>query len=318
MAVSVSKVVLEMTKIIQKIKPTALVVYGDRYETFAASVAGHENNLIVAHIEGGDITNGGTHDDNLRHAITKLSHLHFPTNKLSYKKILSLGEETWRVNMVGFSALDLIKNNDFTKKNIIIKKYNLDKKEPIILFTLHPMSFSISKTKKEINSSTEALKKIIKLFRSRCIITFPNSDAGSEYILEKLRTLKNFSNKVTLHRSLGSSDYWGILDLVNYGFKVICVGNSSSGIKETTAFGCPTINIGDRQKGRLAGKNILHSHANPEEIFQKIKRCIKNNKFYDKFKNKQNPYGDGETGKKIVSVLNKVKLNEKYLIKKNI
>ena len=109
MAVSVSKVVLEMTKIIQKIKPTALVVYGDRYETFAASVAGHENNLIVAHIEGGDITNGGTHDDNLRHAITKLSHLHFPTNKLSYKKILSLGEETWRVNMVGFSAFDLIK-----------------------------------------------------------------------------------------------------------------------------------------------------------------------------------------------------------------
>ncbi len=192
MAVSVSKVVLEMTKIIQKIKPTALVVYGDRYETFAASVAGHENNLIVAHIEGGDITNGGTHDDNLRHAITKLSHLHFPTNKLSYKKILSLGEETWRVNMVGFSALDLIKNNDFTKKNIIIKKYNLDKKEPIILFTLHPMSFSISKTKKEINSSTEALKKIIKLFKSRCIITFPNSDAGSEYILEKLRKLKNF------------------------------------------------------------------------------------------------------------------------------
>ena len=318
MAVSISKIILKLTKVIQKIKPMAIVVYGDRYETFGATIAGHENNLVVAHIEGGDITSGGTHDDNIRHAITKLAHLHFPTNSLSYKKILSLGEEKWRVNMVGFTAIDLIKNNNFTAVNEVVNKYNIKRKTPVVLFTLHPLSTSISKTKKETDNAISALNRVIRTFNARCIVTYPNNDTGSRYIIEKINLLFKKNSTVTIHKSLGRKNYWGLLNLARSGYKVICVGNSSSGIKETTAFSCPTVNIGDRQKGRLAASNISNAKADKKIIFNQISRFITNDKIYNMAKKCNNPYGIGDAGKKIASILEKIELNEKYLVKKNI
>ena len=146
MAISVSKVIYKLTETIQKIKPDILIIHGDRFETLGAAIAGHENNIITAHIEGGDMTFGGTHDDNIRHAITKLAHIHYTTNKFSYRRVLSLGEEKSRVKLVGFTAIDLIKSKDYTKQDEILKKYNFNIEKPIFLFTMHPLSFSLSTT----------------------------------------------------------------------------------------------------------------------------------------------------------------------------
>ncbi len=316
MAISVSRVIKALTIVIQRIKPNILIVYGDRFETLGATIAGHENNIIIGHIEGGDKTFGGTHDDNIRHAITKLSHFHFTTNKDSYARVLALGEEKWRVKHTGFPAIDLIKRKDYTDKGSIIEKYKLKKECPILLFTLHPLSFSFDKTKREIDSCIKAIRKSINTFNAICIITYPNNDFGSKYIIQKIKIFKSKHKNVLLYRSLGRKDYWGVMNLVRFNFKVICIGNSSSGIKESTAFSCPTINIGDRQKGRLAGKNILHCSAEEYNIFNLIKKCIKDKVFIKQCKNFENPYGKGNAGKKIANFLNKLNLNQNTLIKK--
>ena len=316
MAISISIVIKKLTDIIQKIKPDVLVVYGDRFETLGATIAGHENNIIVAHIEGGDITNGGTHDDNIRHAITKLSHLHFTTNKFSYRRVIALGEQKWRVKLAGFTAIDLIKRKDFTGKNEIIGKYNLARERPLLLLTMHPLSFSLSDTKKEIDSTLKGIEKLFKSFKVDCIITYPNNDAGSEYILKKIKNFNSKNKNVILIKSLGRKDYWGAMNLIKSKFKVICIGNSSSGIKESAAFPCPTINIGNRQKGRLAPNNIIHCPANSEIILNKIIKILKSNNIYKKYKKIDNPYGKGYAGRIIASYLASFKIEQKLIVKK--
>ena len=316
MAISVSKTIFELTKIIQNIKPNLLVVHGDRFEALGAAIAAHENNIGLAHLEGGDITMGGTHDDNIRHSITKLAHLHFPTNNISYKRILALGEEKWRTKMFGFTGLDPIKNKEFSSKEKIIKKYNLCLTQPIMLFTFHPLSSNLKKTDIEIKNTVSAIKSIVKRYNVKCLITFPNNDSGNDLIINKVNELKNYSKNVNVFKSVGRRDYWGLLNLAREQFKIVCVGNSSSGIKETTPFACPTVNIGDRQKGRAYAKNILQTKANKIEIEKNIEKSLFNKKFLKICQNCKNPYGQGNAGKKIANVLSKINLNEKLLVKK--
>ena len=294
MAVAMSKIIYEVTKIIQKTRPSIFFSYGDRYETFAAAIAAHQNNTVLMHAEGGDVTSGGTHDDNIRHAISKLAHFHFPTNKDSYKRLLSLGEEKWRVNLVGFTAIDLIKEKEYSNTIYLKSKYNLSSTNPVILFTQHPISNNFKNTEKEIDSSIRALKKIIKLYNAKCFLTYPNSDAGSMIIIKKLKKFASETKDIILTKSLGRKDYWGILSLaLDPQYKIVCVGNSSSGIKETPSFYCPTVNIGSRQLGRLQGKNVINCSQNTNEIVHAIKRSLTDNKFLKLCKTSKNPYGIG-------------------------
>ncbi len=315
MAISISKVIQKITEIFLKIQPFILVVYGDRYETLGAVVAAHENNILIAHLEGGDITSGGTHDDNIRHAITKLSHLHFATNKRSFKKIIALGEEKWRICLSGFTALDLIKEKDYTPKELILKKYKLKKDYPILLFTFHPLSSDMKGTIEEMDNAIKALERAIKKYKASCIITYPNNDAGNKYIIKKIQGLCKLNQNVQIYKSLGRKDYWGIMNLAKNNFNVVCIGNSSSGIKESTAFKCPTINIGSRQKGRLSGENIVHVQAKSHEILNAINKCLFNQDFLTKVFKCKNPYGKGNAGDKIVKVLAETALNNTYLLK---
>ena len=148
------------------------------------------------------MTFGGTHDDNIRHAITKLAHIHYTTNKFSYRRVLSLGEEKSRVKLVGFTAIDLIKSKDYTKQDEILKKYNFNIEKPIFLFTMHPLSFSLSTTKKEINASLNALSKAINKFNADCIITYPNNDAEGNS--KSIKSFNNSNKNVRLYKSLGA------------------------------------------------------------------------------------------------------------------
>ncbi len=315
---AISEVIAELAPKLTRFNPDIFLAYADRYESFAAIVTATQMNIPTAHVEGGDITEGGALDDSIRHAMTKLSHFHFTTNSEASNRIMSMGEEKWRVKTVGFPAIDLVKFGNYASEGQIEKKLNIDGSRPIIIFTQHSVTTEYIKAKNQLIHSMTALIKIAKK-GAQVIITYPNNDVGGEVIKEYLNKFFNKKDKnIKIIKSLGRFYYHGILALTkNKKSRIVCVGNSSSGIKETPFFGCPTVNIGTRQKGRLRAKNVIDTHYNSKEIYQAILKCINDKKFIRKCKSVKNPYKGGNAGVLIADYLSKIKLDlEKILRKK--
>ena len=312
--------VLSIAKALSKIKPDIFVVYADRFEGFAAVIAATQMNIPTAHIEGGDITEGGALDDSVRHAMTKLAHIHFTTNQQASNRLLAMGEAPWRVHTVGFPAIDLIQESNFATSSELVNLYNLDLKKPIVLFTQHSVTTEFHEATKQIKPALYALKKLA-IEGVQIIITYPKNDAGGRKIIDTINDFKNseFANidNIQIYSSLGRYNYHGILALASDSSnKICCVGNSSSGIKETPAFGCPTVNIGSRQEGRLRADNVIEAEYDIDSIYDAINTC-----FYDKNFRKisfscVNPYGIGDAGIKIAKVLSETEINPKKLLRK--
>jgi len=309
--------VVEIGKVLSKLRPDIMVVYADRFEGLAAVIASTQMNIPTVHIEGGDLTEGGALDDSVRHAMTKLSHLHFTTNQQATNRVLAMGEEAWRVHTVGFPAIDMINDGNYAKIEEIKSLLNLDLKKPIILFTQHSVTTEFNKSKDQIRASLKALEKHATE-GAQVLITYPNNDAGGSQIINEIETLKkqNLEN-IHIQISLGRYLYHGLLALAKYEeIKIVCVGNSSSGIKETPVFGCPTINIGSRQEGRLRGENVIDVGYEPEAIYKAINDGLNSSSFRDIARNTSNPYYIGDAGKKIAEILATLDINQKLLRKK--
>jgi UDP-N-acetylglucosamine 2-epimerase (non-hydrolysing)/GDP/UDP-N,N'-diacetylbacillosamine 2-epimerase (hydrolysing) len=308
--------VLSISSALQKFMPDIFVVSADRFEGFAALIASTQMNIPTAHIEGGDITEGGALDDSVRHAMTKLAHLHFTTNEQSSNRILAMGEESWRVHTVGFPVIDLIAEKRYAASEEIVRQLSLDLSRPIILFTQHSVTTEFEDSFAQLKPSLDAIRELSSR-GVQVIMTYPNNDAGGEAIVVSIKALDSESLPgIQVHRSLGRYAYHGVLALAwNPDVKVACVGNSSSGIKETPAFGCPTVNIGSRQEGRLRGNNVLDAGYSCKEIVSAVERCFDNEGFREKCKKTNNPYYIGNAGKKIASVLAEVPLDQKLLRK---
>jgi UDP-hydrolysing UDP-N-acetyl-D-glucosamine 2-epimerase len=316
-ASNISKIISDLTKILKKEKPSAMIVNADRFETFAAGIASSQMSIPTIHIEGGDVTSGGTLDDNVRHALTKLSHLHFVTNKKSYQNLLSLGEEKFRIFNVGLASNDLINKKLFINKKIIKNKFKLKFRNTII-FTFHSYGPDLIKIKNEINILCQCLDYLLKN-KFNIIATYPNNDHGSDIIIRKLKRFKkiNKNENFNLVKSLGNEIFYSILNL-NKTENVIMMGNSSSGIKESAIFKCPVINIGERQEGRYKPINVINTECNKKKILKNIKYSLQNKKYKNLLKNLKNPYFRKTSGKKIVQVLSKIKLDKNILIKKHL
>ncbi len=308
--------ILSVGEAIKKIQPDIMVVYADRFEGFAAVIAATQMNIPTAHIEGGDLTEGGALDDSVRHAMTKLSHLHFTTNQQASNRIIGMGEEAWRVHTVGFPAIDMISEGNYATQDEIVEKLKLDLNRPIVLFTQHSVTTEFDLAVKQIIPSLRALEDLEKS-DMQIVVTYPNNDAGGLAIIKKLEELDARSiDNIQVHRSLGRYFYHGLLALAKkIENRVVCVGNSSSGIKETAAFGCPTVNIGSRQKGRLRGKNVLDTDYKKESIIDAVKKCIEDKNFRERCAKTDNPYYMGNAGKKIAKVLCEVQLDEELIRK---
>ena len=202
--------ILEISKVLAKMKPDIMVVYADRFEGLAAVIASSQMNIPTAHIEGGDITEGGALDDSVRHAMTKLSHIHFTTNQEASNRILGLGEEEWRVHTVGFPAIDLISENNFATKDEIVSELDLDLNKPIILFTQHSVTTEFDQSVDQINPCLEGLARLSNE-DIQIIITYPNNDAGGKQIIQRINEFSESSNSnIQVHRSLGRYLYHGI------------------------------------------------------------------------------------------------------------
>ncbi|MBL1140600.1 MAG: UDP-N-acetylglucosamine 2-epimerase (hydrolyzing) [Proteobacteria bacterium] len=308
---------LSISQVLDEERPDLMVVYADRFEGFAAVIAASQMNIPVAHIEGGDLTEGGALDDSVRHAMSKLSHLHFTTNKEASNRILGMGEEAWRVHTVGFPAIDMISEGLYATEIEVTEQLKLDLQRPFVLFTQHSVTTEFDQVGEQIVSSLEAMKMLAKE-GIQVILTYPNNDAGGQVIIDNLELLSGEClRNIQLHRSLGRYLYHGVLALAkNKDINVACVGNSSSGIKETPVFGCPTVNIGSRQQGRLRGGNVIDVNYCADEIADAVKKCFNDIKFRNICSSTDNPYYLGGAGVKIADILANVKIDQKLLRKR--
>jgi UDP-N-acetylglucosamine 2-epimerase (non-hydrolysing)/GDP/UDP-N,N'-diacetylbacillosamine 2-epimerase (hydrolysing) len=262
------------------------------------------------------LTEGGALDDSVRHAMTKLAHLHFTTNQQATNRILAMGEESWRVHTVGFPAIDLISEGRYAKQQEVVDALGLDLKRPIVLFTQHSVTTEFDQASSQLHPSTEAMRELAAQ-GVQVILTYPNNDAGGRAIISDLQALeKRGIEGFQIRRSLGRHLYHGVLALAqDPTMRVACVGNSSSGIKETPAFGCPTVNIGSRQEGRLRGANVIDAGYVRIQIVDSVLRCLHDEAFRTVCRNVENPYYLGDAGKKIASVLAEVPLNQALIRK---
>ena len=311
-AYAIGSGIVNLSGALANLKPDVLLVYADRFEAFAAVIAGTQMGIPTAHVEGGDYTEGGALDDTVRHAMTKLAHLHFTTNEQASERVRRMGEEDWRIHAVGLPALDLVAAGHYAKAQEVYDRYHLDPKRPILLFTQHSVTTEFEQAARQVRPSLAALAEATKSLDCQAIITFPNDDAGGRRIVTELEQLRRCQIPgIQIHHSLGRYFYHGVLNIA-----AACMGNSSSGIKETLAFHCPCINIGSRQRGRLRGQNVIDVGYNQREILAAIERCLKDESFRRQVRAAVNPYGAGNAGARIADVLATIDLNPALVQKK--
>lgn len=308
-AEAIGKGIVGLAGVLTKMNPNFLLVHGDRYESLAAMIAGTQTNIPTGHIEGGDYTEGGAPDDSVRHAMTKLAHLHFATNESSAERIRRLGEEEWRIFVVGLPSLDLIGAGAFASPTELTADLGLDPERPIVLFCQHSVATEADRAAEQVGPSLAALK-ILAADGFQVVVTYPNNDAGGRRIIEQIEALRG-SSGVQVHPSLGRWRFHGILNLIGRVGRGAFVGNSSAGIKETPALGCPVVNIGPRQQGRLRADNVLDVPYDAAAIEAAVRRATFDEGFRMQSRNCHNPYGAGYAGPQIARVLAEVPLDER-------
>jgi UDP-hydrolysing UDP-N-acetyl-D-glucosamine 2-epimerase len=248
--------IISLSRILDELRPDFLVVYADRFESFAAMITGTQMNIPTVHIEGGDYTEGGALDDSVRHAMTKLAHLHFTTNEQAAERVRRLGEEPWRVFNVGFPALDLVAAGEFATLESILAEFKLVADRPVVLFCQHSVTTEFDQAAQQVRPALEALERLARE-GYQVMITYPNNDAGGRRIIDEIKAVEQKRVPgIRFSSSLGRFRFHGFLNAIGK-FGGAFVGNSSAGIKETPVFGCPAVNIGSRQQGRLRGDNVL-------------------------------------------------------------
>ena len=308
--------VLSVARALEAIDPDLLVIYADRFEGFAALVAGTQMAIPTAHVEGGDITEGGALDDSVRHAMTKLAHLHFATNADAAWRIRAMGEEDWRVHDVGFPAIDLIAAGEFTAPAAVRARYGLDLARPLVVFTQHSVATRFERAAAEVRPSLAALGRLAA-GGAQVIVTYPNNDAGGRRIIAAIEAWAAAAPVgIQVHKSLGRADYHGLLNLCSREGRGVCAGNSSSGIKETPAFGCPAVDIGNRQDGRLAADNLIRVGYDEGAIYAALHRALDDEAFRARCRDCPNPYGMGDSGHRIAEVLAAIELGPHLVAKR--
>lgn len=315
-ALAIGTGILSTARALHSLRPDILVVYADRFEGFAALTAGTQMGVPTAHVEGGDITEGGALDDSIRHAMTKLAHLHFTTNAEAHWRVCAMGEEPWRVHNVGFPAIDLITAGELTSPETILARYRLDPERPLVVFTQHSVAIQFEQAAEQIEPSLAALTRLAAR-DVQIVVTYPNNDAGGRKIINTIDAwAATAPNSIQIHKSVGRADYHGLLNVCGGVGTGVCVGNSSSGIKETPAFGCPCVDIGSRQRGRLAAENVLHADYDADAIFAAVETALFDEAFRSTCREIDNPYGEGDSGRRIAEVLATVQLGPRLITKK--
>ena len=274
-------------RVLKVISPNLIVIHGDRVETLAASIYCNLNNILISHIEGGEVS--GTVDESIRHATTKLSHVHFVSNDKAKNILRRMGEIKKNIYVIGSPEVDIMIGKNLPSQGEVLKRYNINF-ENYAIFLFHPVT---TLKKEDIAKQCNILFNVLTKSLKNYVVIFPNNDTFSKIILNFIKKLKSFKN-VKILPSLRFEFYLTLLKNSNF-----IIGNSSSGIREAPVYGVQTINLGERQKNRADNKSIINLKF--EE--KKILRTINNLK---KIKNKKKfIFGHGGSAKKFIQVINK-------------
>lgn len=301
-ATSMGLGMIGFAKAYSRLKPDIVVVLGDRFELSSAVATAVPFRIPVAHIHGGEVTEGAM-DELFRHAITKMSHIHFPAAKKYAERIIQMGECPKNVFCFGAPGLDNVSRLRMLNKNQLAIKLKIPSEKAWGIVTYHPVTLEKDSVETQIKELLSAVKNITELY---WVFTMPNADTESRKILKMIETfVQNNPKKGKLFSSLGQLRYLSLLKNA-----VLMAGNSSSGIIEAPSFKMPVVNIGNRQKGRIKAENVIDVPiCEKSRIVRAIRKAISRD-FIDSLKGLKNPYGEGNVSEKIVEVLRTVPLSE--------
>ena len=287
-----------------RLNPDLILLLGDRFEMFAAGVAAVPLMIPIAHIHGGEETEGAL-DNQFRHALTKLSHVHFTSTEIYADRVRQMGEEPWRVHVSGAPGLD----NIGTFKTVVDfeTRFGVPLCSESVLVTLHPTFFGTSLSiEAQLYCLFDALTQLQRPIR----FTYPNADPSGEVIIKRIEEFCNANSNARVVKNLSTDGYFTALGQV-----ALMVGNSSSGIIEAASFRLPVVNIGSRQQGRIRAANVIDVDFDTAKITAALNRAL-SREFKETIKTVQNPYGDGNAAKKIISALERLPDRSALLLKR--
>ena len=295
----ISNCVRHTSRLLKKLKPNLVIVLGDRYEILASTISASICRIPVAHIHGGEVTSGAI-DESFRHSITKMSHIHFVANSIYKKRVIQLGENPKNVHVVGGLGVDSINETKLISKKEIEKKLNIKLNKKNFIVNFHPETTNKSSAKVHIK---ELLTPLNKLENTNLIFTIPGADLENKVIINSIKKFCKNKKNAYFFKSLGQINYFSLLKQIDG-----MIGNSSSGILEMPFFKKGTINIGDRQSGRLFANSVISVKNKKAAISSAIKKLLSKN-FKKKIKKNNFMYGPPGASEKIIKILKKTNLN---------
>jgi UDP-hydrolysing UDP-N-acetyl-D-glucosamine 2-epimerase len=310
MAKTLGVAVLALADLLGQMRPDLLLLIADRYEMLAPASVALTLRIPIAHIEGGEISEGAI-DDAVRNALTKMSHIHFTSTEGARARVVAMGEEPWRVHRAGAPSLDHLRRSRLLDVHELEEelKINLNRptgnlQRPTVVVAYHPVTI-VRDTTQEAESLFAALKNL----DAQILFCYPNADAGSHALMQRTRAFLATRNDARVYVNLDAVTYWSLLRHV-----ALLIGNSSSGIMEAASFALPVVNVGFRQRGRERARNVLDAEPETNAIVAKIGEGLSDH-FRASLAGMTNPYGDGHAAEKIVQVLTTTPLSGPLLVK---
>jgi len=303
MAKTIGVAVLGLADCLAQMRPDLLLLIADRYEMLAPAAVATALRIPLAHIEGGEISEGAI-DDAVRNALTKLSHIHFTSTERARARVIAMGEQAWRVHRSGAPSLDHLRRSALLSREQVQARLDFRLQTPAALVAYHPTTIARDPTRE-----ADALFQALESVPAQLVFCYPNADAGSRHLIARTESFIERLGKGRVFVNLDPVLYWSLLRSVDF-----LVGNSSSGIMEAASFALPAVDVGIRQRGRERGCNVLDAEASTASILERIGVAM-SDEFRGSLQGMENPYGDGHASERIVSVLTTVPLGEELLIK---
>jgi UDP-N-acetylglucosamine 2-epimerase (non-hydrolysing)/GDP/UDP-N,N'-diacetylbacillosamine 2-epimerase (hydrolysing) len=302
MAKTIGIAVLGLADALTAWRPDLLLLIADRYEMLAPAAVALALRIPIAHIEGGEVSQGAI-DDQVRNAMTKLAHVHFTSTDTARRRVIAMGEEPWRVHRAGAPSLDHLRRSALLDRTALEARLRLALKPPTLLAAWHPVTIL-----RDTNAEADALFAALAQIPGQLLFVYPNTDAGSYALIQRTRALAETRPHTHIFVNLDAVTYWSLLGQVD-----AMVGNSSSGIMEAASFALPVVNVGMRQQGRERTRNIIDTPPEAAAILAALQHALLP-KFREELRGMANPYGDGSAAATIAHVLATVPL-EGLLIK---